>query len=157
MRDWAGKLPGAVGRIAAIYHCCENAERLRRGERDDQFFPPTPDRYHLAGCTMKTAISLARKLIPHAVHTYAIMGEGGDIQAARRVLRWIEGTGADEFTARDCHAALRGTFPRREDLRPALGVLMERGYIRRSPPPAKRAKGRPSEPYQVNPVIRPHL
>ena len=157
MRDWAGKLPGAVGRIAAIYHCCENAERLRQGDGDDQFFPPTPDRYHLAGGTMKTAISLARKLIPHAVHTYAIMGEGGDIQAARRVLRWIEGTGADEFTARDCHAALRGTFPRREDLRPALGVLMERGYIRRSPPPAKRAKGRPSEPYQVNPVIRPHL
>lgn len=148
MRDWAGKLPGAAGRIAAVYHCCEQAGRLRLDEMD------TPERYPLSGATMQTALNLARKLVPHAVHTYALMGEGGDIQAARRVLRWIEGTGADEFSARDCHAALRGTFPKRADLAPGLSVLAERGYIRRQQSPATRGPGRPSERYQVNPAVR---
>ena len=103
---------------------------------------------------MRTALSLARKLVPHAIHTYALMGEGGDIQAARRVLRWIEGTGVDEFTARDCHAALKGTFPKRADLDPGLAVLMERGFIRRVQPPAKGGPGRKREPYQVNPAVK---
>ena len=148
MRDWAGKLPGAAGRAAGVFHCCEHAGRLLQDEMD------TPERYRLTGATMQRALNLARKLIPHAIHTYALMGEGGDIQAARRVLRWIEATGADEFTARDCHQALRGTFPRRADINPGLAVLMERGYIRRPQPPPDTKPGRPSERLQVNPAIR---
>jgi putative DNA primase/helicase len=148
MRDWAGKLPGAAGRIAGVFHCCEHAGRLLQDEMD------TPERYRLTGATMQRALSLARKLVPHAIHTYALMGEGGDIQAARRVLRWIEATGADEFTARDCHQALKGTFPRRADINPGLAVLMERGYIRRAQPPPDTKPGRPSERLQVNPAIR---
>ena len=148
MRDWAGKLPGAAGRIAGVFHCCEHAGRLLQDEMD------TPERYSLSGATMQTALNLARKLVPHAIHTYAFMGEGGDTQAARRVLRWIEGTGADEFTVRDCYQAMKGTFPRRADLDPGLAVLIERGYIRRPQTPEERKPGRPSERLQVNPAIR---
>ena len=148
MRDWAGKLSGAAGRIAGVFHCCEHAEKLLRDEMD------TPERYPLRGATMQTALNLARKLVPHAIHTYALMGEGGDIQAARRVLRWIESTGVDEFTARDCHQALKGTFPRRADINPGLAILIERGHIRRAQPLDERKPGRPSEFFQVNPAIR---
>ena len=167
MRDWGGKLPGAAGRIAGIFHCIGCAKQLIQAEADTpdlnsstalpwevQAATATPDRYPLTGATMRTALSLARKLVPHAIHTYALMGEGGDIQAARRVLRWIEGTGVDEFTARDCHAALKGTFPKRADLDPGLAVLMERGFIRRVQPPAKGGPGRKREPYQVNPAVK---
>lgn len=168
MRDWGGKLPGAAGRIAGVFHCVECARHLIQAEAEKpeeanastvlpwelQMTTATPDRYPLTEATMRTALNLARKLVPHAIHTFALMGEGGDIQAARRVLRWIEGTGVDEFTARDCHAALKGTFQKRADLNPGLAVLMERGFIRRVQPPARGGPGRKREPYQVNPAVK---
>ena len=168
MRDWGGKLPGAAGRIAGVFHCVECAKHLIQAKTgipeepnastvlpwELQMTTATPDRYPLTEATMRTALNLARKLVPHAIHTFALMGEGGDIQAARRVLRWIEGTGVDEFTARDCHAALKGTFQKRADLNPGLAVLMERGFIRRVQPPARGGPGRKREPYQVNPAVK---
>jgi hypothetical protein len=167
MRDWAGKLPGAAGRIAGIFHCIGCAKQLFQAEADTpdinssttlpweiQAATATPDRHPLTDATMQMALNLARKLVPHAIHTYAVMGEGSDIQAARRILRWIEGAGVEEFSGRDCHYALKGTFQKRADLDPGLAVLMERGFIRRVQPPAKGGPGRKKELYQVNPAVK---
>jgi len=142
MRDYAGKLPGAAARIAGIFHCVAHCT----SDRPD-FFDVSPE-------TMQRAVSLATKLSQHAVHVYDLMGTGGDIQAARKILRWIEKTGAESFTARDCHCALKGTFPKREDLNPGLNVLMERGYIRRTTDQCTEKKaGRKSEFFGVNPFV----
>ena len=169
MRDWAGKLPGAVGRIAGIFHCVGCTKQLFQTEAETpdldsstvlpweiQAATATPDRYPLTGVTMRTALSLARKLVPHAIHVYAVMGEGGDIQAGRRILRWIEGAGIKAFSARDCHYALKGTFQKRADLDPGLAVLMERGFIRRVQPQEDRKRGRPTLRFEVNPTVRHH-
>ena len=169
MRDWAGKLPGAAGRIAGIFHCIGCAKQLLQAEVDTpdinssttlpweiQAATATPDRHPLTDATMQMALNLARKLVPHAIHTYAVMGEGSDIQAARRILRWIEGAGIEEFSARDCHYALKGTFQKRADLDPGLAVLMERGFIRRVQPPKDRKQGRPTLRFEVNPAVRRH-
>jgi hypothetical protein len=151
LRDWAGKLPGAAGRIAGVFHCIEHAGRLLQEDPED-LFPPTPDHYPLTGATMRTALSLARKLLAHAVFVYGIMGEDEGIWAARRILRWIRNTNAEGFSVNECYRALRGTFPKRADLDPGLLTLAERNYLRRERPPAARKPGRPSERYQVNPA-----
>ena len=153
LRDWAGKAAGAAGRIAGVFHCIEHAGRLLQADPED-LFPPTPDRYPLTGATMRTALSLARKLLAHAVFVYGIMGEDEGIWAARRVLRWIRSTGAEGFTVNECYRALRGSFPKRANLDPGLLTLMERNYIRRERPPGERKPGRPSERYTVNPAAR---
>jgi hypothetical protein len=151
LRDFAGKLAGAAGRIAGVFHCIEHAGRLLQADPED-LLPPTPDSYPLTGATMRTALSLARKLLAHAVFVYGIMGEDEGIWAARRILRWIRSTGAEGFSVNECYRALRGSFPKRADLDPGLLTLAERNYIRRERPPADRKPGRPSERYTVNPA-----
>ena len=147
MRDFAGKLPGAAGRIAGVFHCVEHADRLAQDALN------TPDRYPLSGRTMEMALSLAGKLAIHAIHVYGLMGEGDEVQSARHILAWIRRTGCGTFSARGCHRALRTRFPKRADLDPGLNILEEHGYIRRRQQPVDRVPGRPSLGFMVNPCV----
>jgi hypothetical protein len=139
MRDFGGKLPGAAARIAGLFHCCEN--------RVQPWMSP------LAPETMQRAISLTGKIAEHTRHVFTEMGADDGIHVARKILNWIGRTQAECFTARGCHAALKGSFPKRSDLAPGLEVLLDRGYIRRMRP-VKRASGRPSEKFEINPLLQ---
>jgi hypothetical protein len=68
------------------------------------------------------------------------------------ILKWIERHKRHEFTKRDAQQHGKRRFPKADDIDPALGELIRRGYIRLRPsePPGP---GRPPSPtYEVNPA-----
>lgn len=142
MRDWAGKLPGAVARIAGLFHCYEYADKK-------------PHEHPVNLQTMGRALSLAKKLSGHAVAVYDLMAADATIEGARKILSWINRMGCVSFTGHECHSALKGRFKTRKELDPALQVLVERGYIRKMEAQGERKVGRPRGTYVVHPSIQP--
>ncbi len=148
LTDWAGKLAGAVGRIAGILHMAARAQEKSPWE--------TP----IAKETVEQAICIGKYLIPHAKAAYAEMGADAIVEQAKRILRWIEHEQRWAFSKRDLHQALRGAvdFKRVSGLDLPLALLVTHGYIRERQEEAGSGPGRkPSPAYDVNPeVIRPH-
>ena len=140
--DWAGKLAGAVVRIAGIFHMAKQAST-----KEPWSAPVDAD-------TMRAAVRLAEEyLIPHAQAAYGVMGAQPEIEGARRILRWLRDTATGTFTKRDAFNGLRGGFERATDLDEPLRVLEERGYIRPIPAPEAGRPGRPPSPaFEVNPA-----
>lgn len=141
IQDWAGKLAGAVARIAGVLHMAERVD--------------TPGAWDVPinGSTMSGAIILADYLISHAMAAYDEMGGNPEIEAARRVLSWIKKNGQDRFTKRDLHNKLQGTFKRAEELDPALAVLTERYFIREAVMKHEGPGRKSSQIYEVNPIL----
>lgn len=140
IQDWAGKLPGAAARLAGLLHCAKHADTL-------------PSNLAITLVTMQRALSLAAFYQAHALAAFDIMGADPDLEKARRVLRWVEREQKKAFTARECFQALRGTYPRMDQLTPAFAVLLERGYLIEQEPPAESIgkPGRRKRVFAVNP------
>ena len=80
------------------------------------------------------------------------MGADPRQEAARKVLAWIARKRCTSFTKRDCHRDLVRTFKDPNDLDAPLGMLVDRGYLRRQPEPQTTGRGRrPSPGFDVNP------
>lgn len=135
-QDWAGKMPGAAARIAALFHLARHGgEGLR---------------YSIEAEDMRVAVNTADALATHALAVYGQMGADETIEGAKVLLRWIKRHHHREFTARDAYQGHKSRFQRADDLRAPLEVLKERGYIR--PVSTKSKAGRPSNAYEVNPA-----
>lgn len=142
MNDWAGKLAGAVLRLAGILHLADHAGNYNR-------WPET-----VPAATMKRSIEIGRYLIPHAQAAYAEMGADPEIEAAKYVLRWIEKASCDSFTKREAFEATKGRFKKVEALEPALRLLAEHSYIRALLTDSEPRRGRKaSQLYEVNPFF----
>jgi hypothetical protein len=142
--DWAGKLAGAVVRIAGILHLGQHAESINQKWMGE-----------VSADTLKKAITIARYLIPHARAAYAEMGADPKIAAAKFVLRWIEKSGGTDFTRRQAFEGTKSRFKEVAALDPALRVLEDHGYIRLEETPIEKRPGRrPSEKYLVNPIFQ---
>lgn len=139
--DWAGKLAGALARIAGLFHLAEHLDHAEGRA--------------VSEATMRRALSLGPYLVDHALAAFTMMGADPEVEGARRVLRWVEQTGAESFTARDAFNGCKGTFRKMNALKPALRLLEEHGYIRKAEPEPRTGPGRkPSQRYQVNPLWR---
>jgi hypothetical protein len=139
IKDWGSKLSGTAIRIAGLMHCAHYA----KGQ---------PWQQPISQTTMEQALTLAAILAEHALIVFDLMGADEGLSAARKVWRWIERQRLETFTARDCFQALKGTFARMGNLRPAFDVLIERHYIF----PLEKEQsgpGRPSEVFYINPKI----
>ncbi|HKZ02279.1 MAG TPA: DUF3987 domain-containing protein, partial [Pyrinomonadaceae bacterium] len=144
MSDWAGKLAGAIVRIAGILSLVDQVENLA----------PFPER--VARDAMERAITIGQYLIPHARAAYAEMGADPQIENAKRLLRWIQKTGLRSFTKREAHQGNKGRFKKVADIEPALELLEQHGYIRAQADPSERGPGRkPSQVFDVNPYCFP--
>jgi hypothetical protein len=146
MTDWAGKLAGAVARVAGILHMATHAHR------GDAWKSP------IQRGTMQSAICIGRYLIPHARIAFTTMSMDGTVAKAYHVLAWIERTGATSFTVRDAFHKLESSrFEKVADLLPALDLLEQRGYIRKCDSISRKGpqgQGRPrSQKYEVNPLV----
>jgi len=139
-RDWAGKAPGAAARLAGVLHAIEHAH----GQPWDH--PITLE-------TMTAALELMGVITRHTVGAFNVMGSDPEIEAARRVWVWVSGGRRAEFRLREAQQALKGTFPRVIELRRALEVLEERGYLEVIEPP-RDGPGRPPSPTVV---VRPDI
>ncbi|MDQ3012459.1 MAG: YfjI family protein, partial [Acidobacteriota bacterium] len=142
LTDWAGKLAGAVLRIAGVLHLADHAGR----------FQDWPER--VSAETLRRAVEIGRYLIPHAQAAYAEMGADPEIEAAKIVLRWIEKAGAEEFTKRQAFEATKSRFKKVENLDPALRLLEEHNYVRMLVSTTEPRKGRKaSQLFEVNPFL----
>ncbi len=139
MTDWAGKLPGAVARLAGLLHIARHVFRGAHTQEIDL-------------ADMSKAIQVGRCLSVHALAVFDLMGADPALDGARAVLGWIRAEGLQVFTFRDCHNRHQGRFKRAEELDPVLEVLAERGYIRRARTPGHQGRGRPSKVFEVNPA-----
>jgi hypothetical protein len=144
LKDWGSKLPGAVARIAAILHTAEHAFSAPQSTLIGQKWNTV-----ISEEIMQDAISLARTLVPHARFAFDQMGVDQDMAGAKLILEWIQRQDIRQFSQREGHHALQHRFPKVSKLEAALGVLEERGYIRRSKAPETRHK--PSKYFDVNP------
>lgn len=139
--DWAGKWAGHVVRIAGLLHL---ADTLRTGH--DQ---------PITEATMRAAETIGRYYLDHALAVFDLMGHSSpELDDARAVLAWITRAGADRFTRRDLFTGIRNTtrFVRATDVDPALGLLIEHGYIRPRLTEKNPKGGRPSQTYDVHPA-----
>ncbi len=133
--DWAGKLPGAVARIAALLHIARHALS-------------DAAKVEISIEDMSAALRMAEALSAHALAVFDLMGADPALDGARVVLRWIEREGKEEFTFRDCHYAHKTRYKRAAEIEPAIEVLMERHFIRAR---VEKVAHRPSRIYEVNP------
>lgn len=139
MRDWAGKLVGAMLRIAALIHA---AERLTNGQHDKPGETPVSEE------TVTAAVKIAECLCSHAMSAYQIMGADETYTDAKYLLKRIESTGRDEISKRDLWHICKGKFKNVEAMEPALQTLVEMGYVKII---EQNTGGRPSVKIFVNP------
>jgi replicative DNA helicase len=146
MTDWAGKLAGAVARIAGVLHCMEY---VSKGEGSGK-----PWDENISGVTVEHAVKIGRYLIPHARAAFAEMGTDPMVEDAKHVLRWIEHKGVETLTKREAFEGTKGRFRRVTALEPALDLLVAHGYIRKAASPERKGPGRkPSARYVVSPFL----
>jgi hypothetical protein len=144
MADWAGKLTGAIARVAALVHLGGNV----RGVWADE----------VPADAVEAAISIGDYAIAHARAVFALVGADSLVELAGRVLRWIRDRALTEFSRRDAFDQLRSVrLPKVTDLDPALAVLVAHEYLAPVPSTHNPAGGRPSQRFRVNPYAQnPH-
>jgi hypothetical protein len=139
--DWAGKLAGAVARIAGLLHLADRAGS------------PEPWAMPIPKATMARAVAIGQYLIPHARAAFSEMGADSAVADARHVLAWIRRHGAESFTRRDCFEGTKSRFGLVENLLPALQLLERHHYVRERTASDPGGRGRPPSPvYLVNPA-----
>lgn len=143
--DWAGKLAGAICRVAGLLHLSEHA----KGK--------APWDTTVAGETMAAAIRMSEDFfIPHALTAFAAMGADPALEAARKLLGWVERNTKTSFSLRDAHQDLRKHHLTPPQLEKAALLLVEHGYLRPAPPEPKPGTGRPpAARFLVNPRWTP--
>ncbi len=136
LRDWTGKLPGLVARLAGILHAAHGATAGRIGPAVD-------------ADTMAAAVQLGEHAASHALAAFGMMGTDPTLESAQILLEWMRRTHRVTFSTRDAYRENRTLKP--ELARQGLDVLVESGWIR----PAVDAKrnGRPSERWEVYPRL----
>ena len=137
MRDWGGKLVGAMVRIAALMH----AATVRGNPAETPISPEV----------MEAAVGIAEFLGPHAEAAYQAMGADRDDENAKYLWRRIENTAKRELTKNELLQLTRGKFKKAERMEPALQMLIDMNYIRRE---VRKTGGRPSEIILVNPFSK---
>jgi hypothetical protein len=137
LRDWTGKLPGAVARLAGIFHAVV--------EKD------LPGNLAISRDTMERSIKLGTALIEHALASFDLMEREPMFEDAQKILEWIRRGRRQAFTLRECFCAHQKRFRRVAAIRPALALLVEHGYLRRAS--KTTAPHRPSEIFETNPRL----
>jgi replicative DNA helicase len=141
LRDWCLKLPGAIARLAGILHLLANAE--------DAVSWKNP----INKMTMAFAITLGRYFTEHAIAAFVLMGSEEATDDAKYVLAWIHRSGASSFSKQEVWQATKGRFAKVAPLNVALGILIERGYLRERVLENQGRGRKPAPLYEINPMI----
>ena len=139
MRDWAGKLPGAVGRIAALFHSAR--------------YPSALNTRQVCAEDMLAAIETGRALAQHALAAFGQMGADLAVEDANILLGWIKRHQLADFAPRDAQRNYGSRFSTADELEPALRVFTDAGYVRQRKVGSGAKGGRPSIRFEVNPAL----
>ncbi len=139
--DWAGKLVGAVLRLAANLHLARQAEK------------PGDWSLEIDLETFRAARKLGDYLIQHALAAFNLMQSRQSVEDAKYLKGHIERNTMRTFSARDLFEKAGGRIDTMDRLKKAIEVLVEHGMVRKCDPmPREKKAGRPkSDQYQANP------
>jgi hypothetical protein len=138
IREFVAKFAGEVARIAAILHALQADE--------GELIPAE---------TMRAACAWAPFLLAHYKNALGEAAENDEVKLARRVLGWFKRQKKAEATGNEILKALDGVGLKKDELTPALDLLIEGDWLRKLPEPPPNPKGgrTPSTVYAVNPAV----
>lgn len=138
LTDWGSKLPGAVARIAGLFHFAQHG--------NDAFDFPISVNIVSASCVIGAYYK------EHALATFGLMEAEPAIETSKKILAYLLRHSPETFKGRD---VLRHTNIRTMDeVTPGLRILIERGYIRETEI-IRSGMGRPEASiYEVNPKLK---
>jgi len=142
IRDWTGKLPGQVARIAALIELC-NGGRVDEG---------------VSLQSTERAIEIGRRLVEHAVCLFAMIGADERDADALAVLRWIKADPVERrvFDRTMLYVAHEARFGGNTDrATEALKRLGQWGVVRHERQKSGEKGGRPRDMYLVSPRVFP--
>ena len=140
IKDWAGKLPGAVARIAGLMHVVEHTER--------QTIPTV-----ISGETMQNAIRLGHYFASHAIAVFGVMGRDESVALAEHIIGTIKRHNMQAFSRRDLHQQVRRRVEKPEELDAPLKILVDLNYLREVRQAANGPGRKPSPTYETNPKL----
>ena len=145
MADWAGKLVGAVLRIAGVL--CRASVYRSNG------FLESNDPLIVDAAIMQNAIAIGRYYTEHSAAAFSLMGADALVKQSEYMLDAICKSGLTEFTRRDIMRLCR-SFKTADEVQPVLNHLTEYGYIAPKTSDVQSSKGRPTgQAYLVNPYL----
>jgi hypothetical protein len=134
IKFWAGKLRGAVLRIAGILELIKN-----------------PHSQEVSENTIHAAIAIGEYLTKHAKAVFDLMDFDQELHLANRILNWIGRKSKTGFSLSEVYTALKTSAANRmEDFKGGLDRLVEHHYLNHI---VEKTEGRPSNRYQVNPEL----
>jgi hypothetical protein len=139
LKDWAGKFPAAIARIAGNMHAANCVEAGK--EPDAVLIPPS---------TMATAIQFARVIESHTLKVLGAMNADRNRKTAIKIIKTIRLKRLQEITKRECMRADR-TVDSVAEIQSAIELLIRDGYL--IPVDEPKKQGRPPEKYRVNPAV----
>jgi replicative DNA helicase len=137
LRDWGGKYVGAIARLAGILHLAEHGVS---GINEP-----------VTAVTVRSAYKVGEYFKACAIKAFADMGTDQVTADAVYLLGRIKRLGVDEVSERDMiHTAKR--IRTKAELKPALDLLVDHGYLIPVPQPRQTGRGRPATPrFKVHP------
>lgn len=143
LKAWGGKLAGNTARLAGLLHIASTPPEMR------------PNDIRVSKLIMHRAVSAARVLIDHSIAVHDLASTDGARYKAKLVFEYLERREIEQISVRELQQSLkqRSAFQRSDDVREAVSVLLELGWL--FPVEPDRTVGRPSEKYHVHPSIHP--
>lgn len=132
--DWAGKLPGAIARIAGLLHIVRHAHGC-------------PWEHLITIQDMSAAVKIGHALTSHALAVFDLLQEDDAMNVARSIYQWIKEQKLEIFSRRDCSRKFRRY--KKTELIAGLVQLEEAEIVRKLN--ITHSAGRPKDLYQVNP------
>jgi putative DNA primase/helicase len=130
IKEWAGKLTGTVGRIAAGLHVIANPPTLSRGA----FGGITPEHWapgEVDEAAMVTAIRIGDYFLAHAAAVFG--GEAPHAKSGRELLTWLLSRDLVTFKIRDVLRKGPSHLRKADALAPVLAHLTQLGWIKQTP------------------------
>lgn len=136
MTDWAGKLAGAIARMAGLIHCM-------------RYVNSNPSDHEISLEDMHAAVKIGHCSTSHAIAVFDLLHQDGGVPIARQLLNWIKYEKLIQFKFRD----VQRKFIRfnKNELEPVLTLLKEHEILQEWG--YKPDSGRPSRMFDVNPLI----
>jgi hypothetical protein len=108
------KLRGYAGRLALILHLLRRAAGEEVGDDVDED-------------SVRRAVRVVDYFKSHARKAHAALATDPRVRGAKKIVDWVRQSGLAEFSRRDAHRALEGTFHRATDIDPAIELLVDKG------------------------------
>lgn len=142
IKEWTGKLHGAILRIAGILHCCEyigsnNVWDINVSEE-----------------TLDKAIKIGYYFIEHYKAASGLMGGDSDVEKSKFILKFIKKNNLTEFTRRDLQRSSQTKFKKADSINPALEILIENNFIIEKQVSYTGVGRKPQNKYLVNPLYK---